>query len=248
MAWGVLDQAVLDLGQFDEVASHHVGLLVVVEELGVSLEEQVGTGEGDVEPELLEHLAFHLQDLLLGVGFVGHIDEISEIRWVDLLVLARGEKRGNADQLELLPADLGFFEIAIDEVNGQEEGLVDELELQVDVDEPVDENGAHFLIDVCLLGHVAGLGEVTAFVGSEGSVDFLGVTSDFFWDIAVSVVDVVHVVNGPKIDYGRVSMLGHAFVLHFDLLLLDLLVIGVLDAHLISLVILIYERFVRNLN
>jgi len=200
MAGGVLDQSVLDLGQFDEVAGHHVGLVVAVQELGVSLEEQVGTGEGDVEVQLLEHLSLHLENLLLGVSFVSHVDEISQIRWVDLLILAGGEKRGDSNQLKLLSADLSFLKIAVNEVHCQEQGLVDKLELEMDVDQPVDENRAHFLIDVGLLGHVTGLGKETSLVGSEALEDLFGVRSDLFWDMAISVVDVVHVVDGPKIN------------------------------------------------
>ena len=72
------------------------------------------------------------------------------------------------------------------------------------IDEPVDENGAHFLIDIALLGHVPGFWEEPSFVGSEAFEDFLGVWSDLLWDVAVAVVDVLHVVEGPKVDSGAV--------------------------------------------
>ena len=129
VAWSVLDETVLNLSELDEVASHHVGLLVNIHELGEPLKEQVGTGEGDVEVEFLEHLAFHLQDLLLGVGLVGHVDKVSEIWWVDLLVLAGGEEGSDTNELQLLPTHLGSFEVTVDEVNGQEKRFVDQLEL-----------------------------------------------------------------------------------------------------------------------
>ena len=205
MAWGGFDETVLNLGELDEVAGHHVGLVVAVKKLHVALEEQVGTGEGDVEVQLLEHLTLHLQDLLLGVRLISDVHKISQVWWVDLFILTGREKGGNAHQLELLSGNLGPLQVTIDQINRQEEGLIDKLKLEMDVDEPVDENGAHFLIDIGLLGHVAGLREKSALVGSEGTENFLGVWGDLLWDVAVAVVDVVHVVDGPKINFGGVE-------------------------------------------
>jgi len=109
VAGRVLHEAVLDQSELDEVSGHHVGFLVGAEEFGESLEEEVRAREGDVEVEFFEHLALHLENLLLRVGLVSDVDKISQIRWVNFFILAGGEKRGDAHQLEFLPTHLCLF-------------------------------------------------------------------------------------------------------------------------------------------
>ena len=58
--------------------------------------------------------------------------------------------------LEVLPGHNLLGEEAIDEVVGEEERLRHELELQVHFDEPIDQDGAHLVVDVRLDAHVVG--------------------------------------------------------------------------------------------
>ena len=48
------------------------------------------------------------------------------------------------------------LEEAVDEVGGQVERLGHELELEVHIHQPVDQNGPHLVVDVGLAGHVVG--------------------------------------------------------------------------------------------
>lgn len=58
--------------------------------------------------------------------------------------------------LEVLPGDHLLGEEAIDEVVREKEGFGHKLELEVHLNEPVDEDGAHLIVDVRLDEHVVG--------------------------------------------------------------------------------------------
>ena len=73
-----------------------------------------------------------------------------------LLILASDEHCSDTDQLQVLPHDVLLREEPVDEVVREEERLRDELELEVHLNEPIDENRAHSIIDVALLAHIVG--------------------------------------------------------------------------------------------
>ena len=104
--------------------------------------------------ERLDHLLLHAEDLLLRVGLVRDVDQVLELRRVDLLVLAREEQRRHADELQVRPLDGRPEQVAVDEVHREVQRLGHELELEVHLDQPVDEDRAHLLVDVRLLPHV----------------------------------------------------------------------------------------------
>ena len=54
-------------------------------------------------------------------------------------------------------------QVAVNKIDGQIENVGSQLELVVDFDEPIDQNGAHFLVDVGLDWHVIRIGEVLDF-------------------------------------------------------------------------------------
>ena len=59
---------------------------------------------------------------------------------IDLLVLGGNKETGYRDELEVGAFNLLFRKVPIDEVDGEVERLRDQLELEVDLDEPVDED------------------------------------------------------------------------------------------------------------
>jgi len=126
----------------------------------VAVEEDTRGGDGHVELELVQDQDFHLHDLIAVVGVVGDVLEIAQFRRVDLLVLGSDEHGGDAHELELLARDDLLGQVAVDQVDGQVEDVRGQLELVVNLDEPVNEDGAHLLVDVGLDGHVVRVGEV----------------------------------------------------------------------------------------
>ena len=111
-------------------------------------------GDRHLVLERLDHLLLHAEDLLLRVGLVRDVDQVLELRRVDLLVLAREEQRRHADELQVRPLDGRPEQVAVDEVHREVQRLGHELELEVHLDQPVDEDRAHLLVDVRLLPHV----------------------------------------------------------------------------------------------
>ena len=78
---------------------------------------------------------------------------------IDFLVLAGDEQRAHADQLQLVAVRRVAHEVPVEDVDAQPEREGLQLEAVVHLDQPVDQNGAHFLVDVLLRVHV-GLGRV----------------------------------------------------------------------------------------
>ena len=154
MAWRIFDQSIFNQSQLNQISGHHVGLVVDLHKLSEPLQEQVRRGDSDVEVELFEHLTFHLKNLFFGISFVSDIDKVSQIWRIDFFILAGSEKCSDSDKLEFLSGDLSFFKISVNEIDSQEKRFVDQFELEMDINQPVDEDGSHLFIDVLLLAHV----------------------------------------------------------------------------------------------
>ena len=169
----VLEHLVVLQGELDEVVGEQIGLGARVGmhagDLDEAFEEEERVRRGQLKVELREHVALHLQDLLARVRLVGDVHEVAALGRVDLLVLGRDEHRRDADQLQVAALDLLLLEVAIDQVDGQVQGLRHQLELQVHLDEPVDEDRAHLLVDVLLLCDVGGRSEVDRLRAETGA-------------------------------------------------------------------------------
>ena len=162
----VLEHLVLLQRKLDKVVGEQLGLGARrsedVRDLGEALEEDERIRRGQLEVELGEHEAFHLKDLLARVRLVGDVHEITALGSVDLLVLGRDEHRGHTDELQLVARNRLLLEESVDQVGGEVEGLRHELEFEVDLNEPVDQNRTHLLVNVRLLRHEVGRREVDA--------------------------------------------------------------------------------------
>ena len=104
-----------------------------------------GERSAQVEVEDGQDPDLHPQDVSLGVGPVGDVDEILHLRSVDLFVLSSDQHGGHTDELELAAADLldVMLEISVQDGHGGVESLLQQVELEVDTDEPVDEDSPH---------------------------------------------------------------------------------------------------------
>ena len=120
----------------------------------------------------------YLENFLLIVGTVSDVDQVTQLRGVDLLVLGGHQQRSDAHELELRAAHTVVLEEAVDDVHGKVQRLGNHLELQVHLHKPVHQDGAHALVDIGLAGHilsvhhdtccVSGVWEVLVFVPGDG--------------------------------------------------------------------------------
>lgn len=69
---------------------------------------------------------------------------------MDLLQLGGHQHAGHAEQLQVVPMDGSLGEKAVKQVYSEVKRVVSELEVAVDVDQPVDDGGSHLLSDVVL--------------------------------------------------------------------------------------------------
>jgi len=109
--------------------------------------------------------------------------------WVDLFVLRDHEESRNTDELHLLLADLVEAAVPVDDVDSEEERLRPQLEVVVDLDEPVDERGPDRLINFLLLQHVRWVG-----------VPFLLYFEHVLVDVLAKLGHVVHVAKSGPVD------------------------------------------------
>eukprot|EP00053_Salpingoeca_punica_P010311 m.92716 g.92716 ORF g.92716 m.92716 type:complete len:315 (-) comp15342_c1_seq1:662-1606(-) len=137
--------------------------------LEVEFEPHDGRGGQEVPVDGLEDGGLKLQDLL---GFAGAVCEVGKLRqrWgVDFLDLGGNEETGDADELEaaLGHVDAGREE-AVDVVEGHVVGLAVHVELFADLDEPVEEEGAHAGLDGRVVLQAVEAGEVLGLLGDHG--------------------------------------------------------------------------------
>lgn len=154
----IRQEAVVYESNLHEVLGKGTCLDVVVVGLGATAQkvERIGVVESKVQD--LEDITFRLEDFLVRVSTVGHVDEVLDRRSHDFFVLGSDEHGRQADELELLERDDPEREEAINDVDGKEKRLGKEAELVVDLDEPVNENAAHLPLQVLLVVHVVRVG------------------------------------------------------------------------------------------
>jgi len=90
------------------------------------------------------------------VRTVANVDEIAELRRVNLFVLGRNQERRDSNKLKFWAGNLLSLEVSVDQVDGKVQSLRNKLELQVDFHKPIDKNRAHAFIDVRLTLHKDG--------------------------------------------------------------------------------------------
>jgi hypothetical protein len=141
--------------------------LVGVGRLEVPNKEAVAAGDGNIVVQSLEHHLLHVKDLVAGVGTVADVDQIAQFRWVNLLVLGGNEEARDANELQLVTLNLLDRQVTVDEIDREVEGLRNELEFEMDLNQPVNEDGTHALIDVRLILHVNGAGRGDILLATE---------------------------------------------------------------------------------
>ena len=136
------------------VLGRHRHEIIGTRDIEKAKQKGIGRGFGDAEIELFENVGFHVEDLLSGVGAVGDVDTVANQRWIDFFVFGGNQESRDAYQLEATASDLDKAEVAIDDIDSEIERLGGEKELAMHVDEPIDENRSHDLVELGLPTHV----------------------------------------------------------------------------------------------
>lgn len=160
-------EAVVDDRDLHEVLGHGARVDVVAVGLGDAAQEVDRVRVRQVEADDAEDVALGLEDLVVRVAAVRHVEEVLDRGAHDLLVLGRDEEGRDADELELDERHDAHRQEPVDDVDGEEDRLGQEAELGVDLDEPVDEDAAHLPRHLVLRRHVVGLGHGRELRASE---------------------------------------------------------------------------------
>lgn len=156
---GTADEALVHEGDFEEVLGEGAGVNVVVVTARDAAEEGHGSRPAELKVELVKHKTLGLQNLLGKETIVDHEAHFLKRRAGDFLILCSNEQGCDAAQLELAERDDLDREETVDIVAGQEESLGAEVETGMDLDEPVQEDGAHGPLELILVVHVVGVGK-----------------------------------------------------------------------------------------
>jgi len=184
-----LEVLVIENGVFKIEVSGVAELVVGFDDIEEASEEHVAGGDGQLELESGEDGAFHSHDFfaVVGVGSDGHA--FSNSRGPHFFVLGGDPDGGDTDELELSAGNRSDGEVAIDNICSEVVSLRAELELEGDVDEPVDEDGAHLFVNFSLAAEVVRVGKGFLFALEE---DFDDVVAEFR---GTEGVNAVHSVN-----------------------------------------------------
>ena len=132
-------EVIFDQGDIEQVRSiDEHAWLTHADGSAVVLEEGLRGAAVDFEFDDGEDFALHGSHLSDVKRILGHLDEIRHYRWVDLLEL-RGDEHGcDAEQLKLVEPDSLLAQVAIDDVDRDEERFRQQIELNLNYDQPVD--------------------------------------------------------------------------------------------------------------
>ena len=115
-------------------------------------------GDGNIVVQSLEYHLLHLEDLISRIGTIADVDQIAQFRRIDLLILGGNEKASDTDKLQLGTLDLLDRQVPVDQIDTEVECLRHQLELEVNLNQPVHEDGTHPFVDVGLVFHINGPG------------------------------------------------------------------------------------------
>ena len=131
-----------------------------------------------------EHVLFHRQDFLFRVRVVCNIHKVGNDGRVDLFVLGSYEHSGDTDQLQFVAVDRGRAQESVDQIHSKEESLLEQSKLQVHLNEPIDEDLTHRLIDVLLVVHVFSVRHRQLFICQTMMID---VANELSYTLGVKV-------------------------------------------------------------
>lgn len=155
----------------------------------VPLQEPVCAWHSDHEIKLVQNFFLHVEHLLPGELILAHLQELVQVRWVDLFVLRSDPEGRYTKQVQLILLNFLLAHVLIDDVDSNVESLGQKSELTVDINDPLNQKGSWsvfnfglYLLEVFVIDHVL------IFLPDHVLVDFLGELRDV---LGVSEVELV---------------------------------------------------------
>mmetsp|Transcript_343 Transcript_343/g.682 ORF Transcript_343/g.682 Transcript_343/m.682 type:complete len:212 (+) Transcript_343:265-900(+) len=136
---------------------------------------------GHVEAKSGEHLAFHDENVFLGVSTVCDVHEVVHIRGSHFLELRSNTHGDYPNQLQATTHYRHPCQIPINEADCQEKCLYAQLVFLVHLNKPIHQDGTHFAIDISLRLHVVCLGDVKHLVLEHLAIDLCRVLLHLLW-------------------------------------------------------------------
>jgi hypothetical protein len=131
------------------------------------------------------------------------VNQVTEFRWVDFLVLGGNQERRDTNELKLWSGDVLNLEVSVNEVDGKVQSLRNEFEFQVNLHKPVNKDRSHTFIDVGLVLHVSGTHRGHGFLDAEVLIHILDVAGNAKWVIGIAFINVVgqSILIARKVDF-----------------------------------------------
>jgi hypothetical protein len=190
---------VVEDGVFEVEESSMTELIVSFDDVEEASEEHVASGDSQLELESSEDGAFHLHDFVAVVSVCSDGDTLSNCGSPHFFVLGSDPDSSDTDELELSASNSADGEIAVDDLDGEEVSFGVELELETDINEPVDEDGAHLFVDFGLRAEIVGVAERLLLAFEENVND---VVAEFG---GAEGIDAVLLVNSRRAGINRVG-------------------------------------------
>lgn len=228
-----------------QILAKGTGLNIVVVGLGDAAKKVHGVGVAKVVVEGRQDEALRAEDLGLSEAIIGDVAEIGDVRGENLLILGGNEHCGNTDKLKTIELDDLCTQETIDDVDGKEQRLGQQVESSMDLNEPVDENTASLPLEVVLVVHVLRVRHGFAFQVTEVLEDFRRILGNHKGVLEVFSVKVlntwrIHWLSRDDIANDRSGGLGDRLrslggsSIFLDLSLDGLLLLGLFDVKLLA--------------
>lgn len=117
-------------------------------------EEVDRVGVAQIPIQRFQNIAFGLEDLRLGVGGIGAVEEVGSRRGNDLLHLRGNEHARNPNELQLDEGDNAGGKETIYDVNAEEKCFREKTESRVNLNKPVGQNAPHLPREIFLHLHI----------------------------------------------------------------------------------------------
>lgn len=142
--------------QLERILSQAKLLGLIVHNFAERGEEVVRSAEDQIEIEHFQYLRLHPQQVGLSEGTRRQTHQLVCLRnLICLLVFCSYQQCRRADQLQLLPFYCLQRKVFVDDGCHDEQGLREHLELEMNVDDPVEQNTPHFLSHFALPCHAS---------------------------------------------------------------------------------------------
>ena len=195
MARAVGHEAVVKQADLHQVLAEGTRLNIVVVGLGDATKEVHRVGIAEIIVKSAEDESLGAEDFRLAEAIIGDMTEVGNMGREDFLVFGRDEHGSNADQLQTIQEDNLLGEESINDVDSQEEGLREQVETSMDLDQPVNENASCLPLKVVLVRHVLRIGHGATLEVVEILEDFVGIFGNHERVIKILVVKILHALR-----------------------------------------------------